>query len=111
MPRSYYSVTEICSRLGVRPHVLRYWEREFDLKVKRNSAGRRIYSDAQLERLEVIRHLVCRDKLTVRAARRQLARMRSAPPPPAGTNDLRPALLWLKKELVSIRALIRTGAG
>jgi len=99
----HYLVTEVCRRLGVKPHILRYWEREFGIKPDRNSAGRRIYNEAQLERLQLIKHLVRTEKLTVAGARRQLAKM---PAQPAAPSNPRQALLWLKKELVSVRALI-----
>ncbi len=102
----FYSVTEACRRLGIKPHVLRYWEQEFELKPARNSARRRIYTEAQLERLQLIKHLVRTEKLTVQGARRQLARMSAQPAEPTASTDHRQTLLWLKKELLSIRALL-----
>ena len=102
----HFSVTEVCRKLGIKPHMLRYWEQQFELKPKRNSARRRIYSEAQLERLQLIKHLVRTEKLTVPGARRQLARMSTQPAQPAAPKDLRQTLLWLKKELLSIRALL-----
>jgi DNA-binding transcriptional MerR regulator len=102
----HFSVTEVCRKLGIKPHMLRYWEQQFELKPKRNSARRRIYSETQLERLQLIKHLVRTEKLTVPGARRQLARMSDQPAQPAASKDHRQTLLWLKKELLSIRALI-----
>ena len=99
-----YLVTEVCRRLGIKPHILRYWEREFGIKPVRNSAGRRIYNEAQLERLQLIKHLIRTEKLTVTGARRQLAKMPAQPSQPTASKDPRQTLLWLKKELVSIRA-------
>ena len=102
----HYLVTEVCRKLGIKPHILRYWEREFGIKPDRNSAGRRIYNAAQLERLQLIKHLVRTEKLTVSGARRQIAKMSTQPTAPESSGDHRQALLWLKKELVSIRALL-----
>jgi len=65
----HYLVTEVCRKLGVQPHILRYWEQEFEIKPARNSAGRRIYSEAQLERLQLVKHLVRTEKLTVAGER------------------------------------------
>ncbi len=104
--RKYYSVTEVCRKLGIKPHVLRYWEQQFELKPTRNSARRRIYTGAQLERLQLIKHLVRTEKLTVAGARRQLTKMSANPTPIAPPGDHRHILPWLKKELLSIRALI-----
>jgi DNA-binding transcriptional MerR regulator len=102
----HYLVTEVCRRLGIKPHILRYWEREFDIKPDRNSAGRRIYNEAQLERLQLIKHLVRTEKLTATGARRQLTRMSAQPTAPEASSDHRQALLGLKKELLSLRALL-----
>ena len=102
----HYLVTEVCARLGIEPHILRYWEKEFEIKPIRNSAGRRIYSEAQLERLQLIKHLVRTEKLTAVGARRQLAKMAAQATQPAALGDRPQTLLWLKKELLSIRALL-----
>ena len=102
----HYLVTEVCSRLGIEPHILRYWEKEFEIKPIRNSAGRRIYSEAQLERLQLIKHLVRTEKLTVAGARRQLTKMSAQPTASEPSSDHRQTLLWLKKELLSLRALL-----
>ena len=104
----HYLVTEVCRKVGIEPHILRYWEQEFEIKPARNSAGRRIYGEAQIERLQLIKHLVRAEKLTVAGARRQLAKMPAQPAKPAASADPRQTLLWLKKELVSIRSLLET---
>ena len=108
--RKYYSVTEVCRKLGIKPHVLRYWEQQFELKPTRNSARRRIYTEAQLERLQLIKHLVRTEKLTVAGARRQLTKMSTQPTQPAASRDPHQTLLWLKKELVAVRSLLGSSA-
>ena len=105
-----YLVTEVCQKLSIKPHILRYWEREFDIKPARNSAGRRIYSESQIERLQLIKHLVRTERLTVSGARRQLAKMPVQPTRPTASKDPRQTLPLLKKELVSIKALLDAAA-
>ena len=107
----HYLVTEVCARLGIEPHILRYWEKEFDIRPIRNSAGRRIYSEAQLERLQLVKHLIRTEKLTVAGARRQLAKMPVQPAQLAFPDDPRQTLLWLKRELLSIKTLLETSSG
>ncbi len=102
----YFSVTQTCRRLNVRPHVLRYWEREFEIRVKRNSAGRRIYTEQQVEKLRLIKHLIHRERLTVRGARRQIAKMGTGAEKPGSQMDRRQLLMWLKKELLQIRGML-----
>ena len=105
----FFTVTETCRKLDVESHVLRYWEKEFELSVKRNSAGRRIYSSEQLERLRLIKHLVRDQKLTIQGARKQLARMRPAADKVDDRKGYHQTLLWLKKELLGIRDLLAAG--
>ena len=107
MATRFRTVTQVCRALNIKPHVLRYWEKEFEISVTRNSAGRRIYSTEQVERLRLIKQLIRHEKLTVKGARRQLGRLRSSQQPPV-TKDTRQALLWLKKELVALRGLLET---
>ena len=104
----HYLVTEVCRRLGIEPHILRYWEQEFEIKPVRNTAGRRIYNEAQLERLQLIKHLVRTEKLTVAGARRHLAKLSAQPGQPVTPSDHRQTLLWLKKELVSLRSFLNS---
>ncbi|HTW91945.1 MAG TPA: MerR family transcriptional regulator [bacterium] len=107
----HYLVTEVCRRLGIKPHILRYWEHEFGIKPDRNSAGRRMYNEAQLERLQLIKHLIRTEKLTVSGARRQLAKMSAQATEPAASSDQRQTLLWLKRELLAIKAQLEAGLG
>ena len=105
----YHLVSEVCRNLGVEPHVLRYWEKEFELTVKRNSAGRRMYSEDQVEKLRTIKHLLRRERLTVKGARSRLARMKDVPPD-AERGMSRQNILWLKKELIAIKGMLETDA-
>ncbi len=71
-PQKFYSVAAVCKKLGIQPHTLRYWEKEFEIKFKRNSAGRRIIAAEQLKKLELIQHLIHREKMTIKGAKRKL---------------------------------------
>ena len=103
-----YLVTEVCRKLSIKPHILCYWEREFDIKPARNSAGRRIYNEAQLERLQIVKHLIRTEKLTASGARRQLAKISAQPTESITSGDQRQTLLRLRKELVSLRSPLET---
>lgn len=102
--RRFYSVTETCRRLRIKPHVLRYWEREFGIALKRNSAGRRIVSETQIQKLEYVRHLLHDEKLTIRGARRRLDQSRASPQ--TGDADPRVLLSWVRQELGALKALL-----
>ncbi len=71
----YYSIREVAEHTGLEPHVLRYWETQFDvLKPKKNRAGNRNYTQKDLDLVVRIRDLTKRDKYTIEGARQVLER-------------------------------------
>jgi len=60
----FLKVREVCELLGISPHTLRYWEKEFSeyLKPLRSPGGHRLYDDHNLRKLLEIKHLL-KDKL------------------------------------------------
>ncbi|GAB4332164.1 MAG: hypothetical protein Kow0037_09450 [Calditrichia bacterium] len=56
----YLKVREVCELVGISPHTLRYWEKEFSdiLKPNRSSGGHRLYDDHNLRRLLEIKYLL-----------------------------------------------------
>ncbi len=105
--QKFYSVSQVCELLKIPPHTLRYWENQFELKFQRNSAQRRIISSEQLKKLELIQHLLHREKMTIKGARRKLKEMGLKPEELPQTKDKREILLWLKKELIGLRATLQ----
>lgn len=56
---TYYTITEAAKKLSVEPHVLRYWEEELGLVIKRNDVGHRYYDEediALFERIQELKH-------------------------------------------------------
>ncbi len=73
----YYSIGEVAAIVEEETHVLRFWEDQFEqLSPRRNRAGRRIYSKADVEMVETIWHLVKVEKYTLEGARQVLSRGR-----------------------------------
>lgn len=57
LPR--YPVRVVATRTGLSPHVLRAWERRYQVVVPtRTDGGQRLYSDLDIERLRKLRRLV-----------------------------------------------------
>ena len=78
----YYSISEVSETLGVKPHVLRYWESQFGaLRPKKSRAGNRMYRERDVEILRRIQELLHVRRYTIAGARRELARLRTAAPP------------------------------
>ena len=54
-----YSIQAVAERTGLTPHVIRAWERRYRAIEPERSAGRhRLYSDAEIERLQLLRRAV-----------------------------------------------------
>ncbi len=71
----YYSIGEVSDKVGQEPHVLRYWEEEFDvLNPRKNRAGRRVYTTDDIETVERICHLLKDEKYTIEGARQAIKR-------------------------------------
>ena len=89
----YYSIREVSDRTGLKAHVLRYWETEFEqLHPKKNRAGNRAYTERDIELVEQIQHLLRDQKYTIEGARQALERgegTESASVPRETLEDLR----------------------
>ncbi len=59
LTKLYYSIGELAEMLDVNASLLRFWEKEFKLKVsKRNKKGNRLYSVKEIEEINKIYALV-----------------------------------------------------
>ena len=68
-----YGIGEVCELLGVRPHVVRYWEQEVAfLAPRKDRYGRRVYTTSDLNLLFRFRYLLHESKFTLEGARNQL---------------------------------------
>jgi DNA-binding transcriptional MerR regulator len=71
--REFYSIGEVCEMLGIKPHVLRYWETQFEaLNPPKNRAGNRVYRARDLQRIALIHRLVHEEKYTIEGARKRI---------------------------------------
>ena len=79
----YFRIGEVAELVGVEPHVLRYWEREFRMiRPAKSRRGQRVYSRRDVEILGRIRTLLYDEGFTIAGAKRKLSAepARGAPP-------------------------------
>jgi len=68
------TIGEVANALGLRQHVLRYWEQQFPmLKPLKRSGGRRYYRPEDVALVQTIDRLVNREGYTLRGARQALS--------------------------------------
>ena len=54
-----YSIGQVSRLLNVKPYIIRYWEKEISLiSPRKNIAGRRVYSEMDLQILYRLKYLV-----------------------------------------------------
>ena len=64
------TIGEVARALGIKQHVLRYWEQQFPmLKPLKRSGGRRYYRTEDIRIVDAIDRLVNRDGYTLKGAR------------------------------------------
>jgi len=70
---AFRNIGEVSDELGVRKHVLRFWEAKFpQLKPMKRGGGRRYYRPADVQLLRGIRHLLQADGYSIRGVQKIL---------------------------------------
>lgn len=73
-PDALRTIGEVAGALGIRQHVLRYWEEQFPmLRPVKRSGGRRYYRPDDVRLVAAIDRLVHREGFTLRGARQALS--------------------------------------
>lgn len=69
----YYSIGEVAEMFHVKPSLIRYWEKEFDLlKPHKNKKGTRFFTREDIRNFHLIYHLVKERGMTIRGAKMKL---------------------------------------
>ena len=77
-----WTIGEVARLLGVKPHVIRYWESELPLlSPKKGLSGRREYSANEVRLLMRFRHLLYEQKVTIEGAKARLWEELGSVPP------------------------------
>jgi DNA-binding transcriptional MerR regulator len=79
--RPYRSISEVAEMLGVKAHVLRYWETQFSaLRPRKNRAGNRMYRPEEIRQLMHIKELLYQRRFTIEGAKKKLTEERREEP-------------------------------
>ena len=101
----YFRIGEVAELVGVEPHVLRYWEREFRaIRPTKSAKGQRVYSRRDVENLMRVRELLYREGFTIAGAKKKLQRS-GVVPRSEGDLDPRDAAK-LREQLLAMRSEI-----
>ncbi len=122
--RTFFRIGDVSAILGVKPHVIRFWEGEFPfLAPEKAASGQRVYRRSQIEALILVKHLLHVERYSIEGARKRLtelrrsARLREAmeavvvgrPLPDVGVGSVVPksGIVSLRHRIEELRVLIR----
>ncbi len=108
----YYSIGEVCDLTNLKPHVLRYWETQFDvLNPTKNRAGNRVYRAKEIELVLLVKHLLYEEKYTIEGAKQRLTDLRAEGSLKEERQELvSPEFLaGIKDELETLRKVLTPG--
>lgn len=107
--KAYYSIGDVCDLTGLKPHVLRYWEAQFDvLRPTKNRAGNRVFRPKDIELILLVKNLLYDQKYTIEGANQKLLEMRKEGELEVGQQEiLEPEFLAsMKKELETLAGIL-----
>ena len=71
--KKYYSISEVSKVCEIKPHTLRFWEKEFkQISPQINKGGRRRYQIKDIETINLIKKLLQDEGLTILGAKKKL---------------------------------------
>ena len=106
--KRYFTIGEVSELCGVKPHVLRYWEQEFNqLKPVKRRGNRRYYQHHEVLLVRRIRELLYSQGFTISGARNRLDEGASTEPVLGAKQDMVKATGVLRDEFQSIIDMLR----
>lgn len=127
MQKRQFRIGELAHYLNIEKFVIRFWEKEFELRTTRSSGGQRFYDEKDIEKFSLIRELLYKRGFTIAGAKQQLkehAKRKQAPEPqkilgshkttldqevPVATlskEQLEQQIIDLQKKLLKLRELL-----
>ena len=106
----YYSMGEVAEMFDVNQSLIRHWESKFDcLKPHKNAKGNRMFTEADVERLKQIYHLVKERGMTLKGAAKVLRQ--SSQDELKREMELLERLQKVRSLLVEVREELKAGDG
>jgi DNA-binding transcriptional MerR regulator len=109
---AFYRIKEAAEKIGVAPHVLRFWETQFPLlRPDKSTRGQRLYSDEDLQNFLRVKSLLYSDGYSISGAKKVLKAERSqgrANAQPESDLELaRDVLTEMRRELRTLKDLAK----
>lgn len=106
--KRYFTIGEVSELCQVKPHVLRYWEQEFDqLNPVKRRGNRRYYQRHEVQLVRRIRSLLYMEGFTINGAKIQLENESGGGASTAGMRVKRDVLENLIKEINEVVGILK----
>jgi DNA-binding transcriptional MerR regulator len=103
--KRFFRIGEVSRIIGVKPYVLRYWEKEFPfIRPKRADSRQRVYRREDIETIGEVKRLLYEERLTIEGARHKLKSLKKSGFAPSPSVSL---MGEIKQELTQILNLLK----
>ena len=75
MSKKKFRIGELAKELQVKKFVIRFWEKEFELKSDRSQGGQRYYTHEDFKAFNTIKYLLYKQGFTIAGAKTQLEKI------------------------------------
>ncbi|HLJ31195.1 MAG TPA: MerR family transcriptional regulator [Candidatus Babeliales bacterium] len=72
MQKRKFRIGELANKLELERFVVRFWEKEFNIKTKRSQGSQRFYDENDLRKFELIKRLLYEEGFTIVGAKKKL---------------------------------------
>jgi DNA-binding transcriptional MerR regulator len=118
MQARQFRIGELAKKLCVEKFVIRFWEKEFNIKPQRSSGQQRFYSEKDLKKFTTIKDLLYQRGYTIAGAKKQLnqplelteiqtATKTTLAEPCLDSATFNESLIKLRTQLVKLRELLK----
>jgi len=72
--KEFFSIKEVADMLDLKPYILRYWEKEFDIiKPQKNKKGNRMFTSEDVDNLKMIHYLLKEKGMTIAGVKKKMS--------------------------------------
>ena len=77
--RIYFRIGDVAEITSIKPYVLRFWEKEFDvLRPVKNHSGQRIFRKRDVENVLMIKRLLYKERYSIEGAKKRIKELRKS---------------------------------
>ena len=76
MNKRQYRIGDLAKHLNVEKFVIRFWEKELNIKPKRSKGGQRFYQEQDFQTFKTVKDLLYEKKFTIAGAKEELQRIK-----------------------------------